>query len=185
MAGSSPALAPSLFQVDPDGDWTGSSVIDDSGNPALFFTAGNDAKATNKENVGLARSTYPTDHDNDLKRWDKDASLAVTQQDGQGIQGQFRDPFVFKDGSTWNMLVGSGVNGQGGTALVYTSSDMTNWQYKGPLYQNNLSPEKLGNVWELPVLLPIKDSLGNQKYIFMVSSCRGASPRILLDWHLG
>ncbi|KRE69695.1 GH32 C-terminal domain-containing protein [Paenibacillus sp. Soil750] len=168
-----PALAPSLFQVDPDGDWTGSSVIDDSGNPALFFTAGNDAKATNKENVGLARSTYPTDHDNDLKRWDKDASLAVTQQDGQGIQGQFRDPFVFKDGSTWNMLVGSGVNGQGGTALVYTSSDMTNWQYKGPLYQNNLYPEKLGNVWELPVLLPIKDSLGNQKYIFMVSPVGG------------
>ncbi|AEI40448.1 GH32 C-terminal domain-containing protein [Paenibacillus mucilaginosus] len=165
-----PALSPELFQVDPDGDWTGSSVIDDAGNPTLFFTAGNDAKPYigSNQNIGVARSTVKQDGDNDLKKWIKESKLAVTQQPGQGKTGEFRDPYVFKDGSTWFMLVGTGIEGQGGTAAVYSTSDpkLMNWTYRGPLYQSNMAAyPHLGTVWELPVLLP----LGNGKHLLAIS----------------
>ncbi|WP_426252058.1 GH32 C-terminal domain-containing protein [Paenibacillus pabuli] len=163
-----PALSPELFQVDPDGDWTGSAVIDDSGNPTLFFTAGNDSRAylNSNQNVGVARSTVQTDGDNDLKKWVKEPKLAVAQQHGKF--GEFRDPYVFKDGSTWFMLVGTGYDGQGGSAAVYstTDPDLMNWTYRGPIYQTNPStyPE-LGGVWELPVMM----SLGNGKHMLAIS----------------
>ncbi|MDI4643512.1 GH32 C-terminal domain-containing protein [Cohnella hashimotonis] len=165
-----PALSPELFQVDPDGDWTGSTVIDDSGNPTILFTAGNDARSymQSNQNVGVARSTVQTDGDNDLKRWVKEQKLAITQQPGQGISGEFRDPYVFKDGSTWFLIIGSGVSGQGGTALVYTTTDpaLMNWTYKGPLYQASTTAYPyLGSVWELPVLLP----LGGGKHLLAIS----------------
>ncbi|WP_036720508.1 GH32 C-terminal domain-containing protein [Paenibacillus harenae] len=165
-----PALAPELFQVDPDGDWTGSAVVDDSGNPTLFFTAGNDSRPymNSNQNVGVARSTVQTDGDNDLKRWVKEPKLAITQQPGQGIQGEFRDPYVFKDGSTWFLLNGTGIAGQGGTAAVYSTTDpsLMDWTYRGPLYQADMASYPfLGPVWELPIILP----LGGGKHLFAVS----------------
>ncbi|WP_407945738.1 GH32 C-terminal domain-containing protein [Paenibacillus puerhi] len=165
-----PALAPELFQADPDGDWTGTAVLDDSGNPTLFFTAGNDSKPyiSSNQNVGVARSTVKTDGDNDLKSWVKERKLAVAQQPGQGKLGEFRDPYVFKDGSTWFMFVGTGIEGQGGTAAVYSTTDpnLMNWMYRGPLYQTNQAEYPyLGAVWELPVLLP----LGKGKHVLAIS----------------
>ncbi|WP_284239681.1 GH32 C-terminal domain-containing protein, partial [Paenibacillus glycanilyticus] len=165
-----PAVSPELFQVDPDGDWTGSAIVDDAGNPTLFFTAGNDSKPyiNSNQNVGVARSTVKQDGDNDLKKWIKESKLAVTQQSGQGKFGEFRDPYVFKDGSTWFMLVGTGIEGQGGTAAVYSTTDpnLMNWTYRGPLYQSNSATyPQLGTVWELPVLLP----LGNGKHLLAIS----------------
>lgn len=62
------ALAPTADSVAPDGVWSGSAAIDDSGNPALFITAGNDSVFPNQA-TGLARSTYATDGDNDLVNW--------------------------------------------------------------------------------------------------------------------
>ncbi|WP_419872623.1 GH32 C-terminal domain-containing protein [Candidatus Pristimantibacillus sp. PTI5] len=165
-----PAISPELFQVDPDGDWTGSAVIDDFGNPTLFFTAGNDSKPYmgSNQNVGVARSTVQTDGDNDLKRWVKESKLAITQQSGQGISGEFRDPYVFKDGSTWFLLNGTGIAGQGGTAAVYSTTDpnLMNWTYRGPLYQANMTNYPfLGPVWELPIILP----LGGGRHLFAIS----------------
>ena len=163
-----PAISPELFQVDPDGDWTGSAVIDDDGNPTLFFTAGNDARPyiQSNQNIGVARSTVLTDGDNDLNNWVKERQLAVAQQPGEGKAGEFRDPFVFKDGDTWFMLVGTGIEGQGGTAAVYSTTDssLMNWDYRGPLYQNT-NYSYLGAVWELPVLLP----LGSGKHVLAIS----------------
>ncbi|WP_254450342.1 GH32 C-terminal domain-containing protein [Cohnella herbarum] len=165
-----PALSPELFQVDPDGVWSGSAVVDDSGNPTLFFTAGNDSKPyiNSNQNMGLARSTVQQDGDNDLMNWVKESKLAVTQQPGQGKLGEFRDPYVFKDGSTWFMLMGTGTDSQGGTAAVYSTTDpnLMNWTYRGPLYISNPSIYPyLGQVWELPVLLP----LGNGKHLLAIS----------------
>jgi sucrose-6-phosphate hydrolase SacC (GH32 family) len=56
------ALAPEAGSETPDGAWAGNAVVDDSGNPALFFTAGND-KATPIQATRLARSTFKDDGD--------------------------------------------------------------------------------------------------------------------------
>ncbi|MEI2396789.1 GH32 C-terminal domain-containing protein [Paenibacillus phytohabitans] len=165
-----PALAPEAGTLDPDGAWSGSAAYDRDGNPVLFYTAGNDALSPNQR-TGLAT---PADlSDPNLEQWVKYPE-PVTEQNGNGIHNEFRDPFVWYDQETdkWYQLVTSGLQDfSSGTALVYVSDDMYNWEYKGPLYvsDRNLYPE-LGTVWELPVLLPLgEDSTGQQKYIFMVN----------------
>lgn len=165
-----PALAPEAGMLDPDGAWSGSAAYDRDGNPVLFYTAGNDALSPNQR-TGLAT---PADlSDPNLEQWVKYPE-PVTEQNGNGIHNEFRDPFVWYDQETgkWYQLVTSGLQDfSSGTALVYVSDDMYNWEYKGPLYvsDRSLYPE-LGTVWELPVLLPLgKDSLGKQKYIFMIN----------------
>ncbi|WP_314175250.1 hypothetical protein [Streptomyces winkii] len=50
--------------------------------------------------------------------------------------GDFRDPFVWKQDGTWFQLVGSGVQTSsgtdlGGTAFLYTSTNLTDWTYAG------------------------------------------------------
>lgn len=165
-----PALAPEAGSLDPDGAWSGSAAYDRNGNPVLFYTAGNDAESPNQR-TGLAVPADLTDPD--LEQWVKHPS-PVTEQNGIGIHNEFRDPFVWYDEDTdlWYQLVTSGLQDfSSGTALVYVSADMYNWEYKGPLYlsDRSLYPE-LGTVWELPVLLPLgTDSNGDQKHIFIIN----------------
>ena len=165
-----PALAPEAGSLDPDGAWSGSAAYDRDGNPVLFYTAGNDSLSPNQR-TGLAT---PADlSDPNLEQWVKYPE-PVTEQNGNGIHNEFRDPFVWYDEEVdkWYQLVTSGLQDfSSGTALVYVSDDMFNWEYKGPLYvsDRSLYPE-LGTVWELPVLLPLgKDSTDKQKYIFIVN----------------
>ncbi len=165
------AVIPGRHDVDPEGAWAGGAVVDDSGVPVIFYTAGDDRKSPNQR-INIARSTYPRDEDNDLNRWNKNPEVVVDQEPGQGIMGEFRDPFVFKDGDTWFMLVTSGVENVGGTALVYSTQDSSfrNWTYRGELYVGDYSAyPKTGRVWELPILLP----LGNSgKHIFLINPAK-------------
>lgn len=67
--------------------------------------------------------------------------------------------------------MGSGIRNVGGTALLYTSTDMINWTYRGPLYVGNYREHPAtGQVWELPVLLPLgEDRQGNTKHILLIN----------------
>ncbi|MGV7117537.1 GH32 C-terminal domain-containing protein [Paenibacillus kyungheensis] len=165
-----PALAPEAGSLDPDGAWSGSAAYDREGNPVLFYTAGNDALSPNQR-TALAKPANLADPN--LEKWVKHPT-PVTEQNGKGIPNEFRDPFVWYDKETdkWYQLVTSGIKDfSSGTALVYVSDDMYNWEYKGPLYESDRTryPE-LGTVWELPVLLPIgKNSAGKEKYIFIIN----------------
>ncbi|MBD0378601.1 GH32 C-terminal domain-containing protein [Paenibacillus sp. WST5] len=164
------ALAPEKNAPDPDGTWSGSATYDENGLPVLFFTAGNDAASPN-QSTGLARSTFMQDGDNDLKTWVKHPVPVTRQEPGKGRFGDFRDPFVFQDGDHYVQLVGSGLDGGGGTALVYTSDNLTDWAYRGPLFESNYAKYPfLGTVWELPVLLPVgKDQEGQTKHILAIN----------------
>ncbi|MFD2671269.1 GH32 C-terminal domain-containing protein [Marinicrinis sediminis] len=175
------AVIPGYQNVDPEGAWAGTSVVDDQNVPVIFYTAGDDrlrATLGSNQNINIARSTYPMDGDNDLNRWEKSPELIVTQEPGEGIPGEFRDPFVFKDGNEWFMLVTSGIqDGQGqsvgGTALVYSTTDSSfesDWTFRGELYVGDFNSYPLtGRVWELPILLP----LGNSgKHIFLINPAK-------------
>jgi sucrose-6-phosphate hydrolase SacC (GH32 family) len=165
-----PALAPEAGTLDPDGAWSGGATYDEDGNPVLFYTAGNDSLSPNQR-TAIATPADLTDPN--LESWVKHP-VPVTEQNGIGIHNEFRDPFVWYDEEVdkWYQLVTSGLQDYtSGTALVYVSDDMYNWEYKGPLYVSDRSvyPE-LGTVWELPVLLPLgTDSQGNKKHIFIIN----------------
>jgi sucrose-6-phosphate hydrolase SacC (GH32 family) len=166
------ALSPQYGQTDPDGCWSGSSVIDDSGIPTLFYTAGDFGKMPNQM-IAAAKSIFAFDKDINLEEWVKQGQQVITQKEGQGYYGEFRDPFVWKEGGTWYMLVGSGVPGSGGTALLYTSDDLVSWEYRKPVFVGNFGKyPKTGKVWELPVLLKLgTDREGNDKHIFIINPC--------------
>ncbi|GGF99176.1 hypothetical protein GCM10010912_49930 [Paenibacillus albidus] len=164
------ALAPEKDHLAPDGIWSGSASYDSSGQPVLFFTAGNNS-VTPDQSVALARSTYLQDGDSDLVRWIKHPEPLIVQEQGLGLTRDFRDPFVWKEDNVWYALVGSGVEGAGGTALAYISTDMIHWTYKGHFYRADFGKYSfLGPIWELPVLLPLgRDAAGAEKHLFLIS----------------
>lgn len=90
-----------------------------------------------------------------LQTWDKHPSNPVIPAIPQGLDLiGFRDPFLWKESDgRWYMLLGSGVKGQGGVALLYRSRDLIDWEYLHPLYMGD--PSVSGINWECPNLLDL------------------------------
>lgn len=177
------AIVPTADSVTPDGVWSGGATLDENGVPLLFFTAGNDAFGRvdgliSNQNIGVA---YPADlSDPELTDWVICDDLAIIQKGGQGRRGEFRDPHIWKEGSTWCMLICSGSTASnGGTALLYTTdtlelqSDGTiaqNWIYRGPIFEMKNQSMLYGKTWELPIVLPVTNEAGTiRKYMFAFS----------------
>lgn len=162
------ALAPDDDGLATDGIWSGSATYAADGSPALFFTAGND---TAKPNQRTGMATPHDLRDPDLVHWDKYPTPVTLQQQGQGRFGEFRDPFVFRDGTRqrWFQLVGSVQPGRSGTALVYESADLRHWTPRGPLF--SIDAKRFPGfeaTWELPVLLPVgKGADGRERHVFL------------------
>lgn len=134
------ALAPTAGD-DQDGCFSGSFALVE-GVPTLYYTG-----YTRERQVQcVATST-------DLRRWTKhpERTIAVPPE-GVGAQ-DFRDPYVFRHGDWWYMVVGASTRGERGQCLLYRSADGIDWQYRHPLYTSpNLA---LGIMWECPNFFPL------------------------------
>lgn len=182
------ALVPTAGSVAPDGVWSGSAALDAAGKPLLFFTAGDDSTFPNQRTGVAACASDPCDRD--LTRWTMGSAPVTVQRGdldvgaGRKVRfGDFRDPFVWRGGDRWFQLVGSGVQTTagadvGGTALLYMSTDHVNWSYAGPLLTGDIGAyPRTGQIWELPVFLPIADAQGRRKYVLLVNPAwKGDSP---------
>lgn len=147
------ALAPADTTVAPHGIWSGSSVRDANGEHLLFFTAGDMSRFPDQA-VAVAR---PRD-----RGWRADPHAVLSMPDSVPgwaaplIPGQFRDPFVWREGERWFLTVGAGLAGVGGVALLFESSNGTQWEQRPPLLVGDVGAfPATGVMWELPVLLPI------------------------------
>ena len=72
----------------------------------------------------------------------------------------FRDPNIWKHGDTYYMVLGSCKDNRG-KALLYTSKDMVDWEYKSVLAESDGS---LGTMWECPDFFPL-----DGKYVLIFS----------------
>jgi len=166
------ALETEKNDLDPDGCWSGSSCIDKNGLPVLFYTAGNNKKFPNQ---GIAMARPDMSENAQLIKWNKNEKLIVEQTIDDGWLGEFRDPFVWLQENTYYMLVGTGdANNGGGNAIIYSSDDLMNWTSHGFLmeYDYELN-EEVGHIWELPVLLPLKNEDGRiVNYILLICACQ-------------
>jgi len=153
-----PESGAQLAEVDLDGCWSGSACMDETGVPVLFYTAGNNRQLPN-QSVAIARPKDASDAV--LKCWEKQG-VVLRQSPREGFLGEFRDPFVFRRGGLYYILVGSGdAENGGGNALVYTSKDLKEFECRG--FAVDYEYEKcteVGHIWELPVLLPLRDERG-------------------------
>lgn len=137
------ALVPSPGP-DAEGCWSG-SVLVDSGKIVIFYTGGDGKRAS----ICMASSE-------DGLHFIKHAANPVIQEPPTNINVQeFRDPFVWKEGTEYRMIIGSGIPDVGGTALLYKSEDLISWKYLGPLLIG--SKENSGVFWEMPVFIEIGD----------------------------
>lgn len=172
------ALETGSGDLDPDGCWSGSSLIDKEGIPRIFYTAGNNNKfpnqfvamATAKRNIGCGLSE---EEGKKLPLWEKYPVPIVEQT--LGWMGEFRDPFVWLEQDTYFMLVGTGdENNGGGNAVLYSSDNLIKWQCHGFFLDYEYEKNKeIGHVFELPVLLPLKDETGRVVcHLFLVCGCQ-------------
>ena len=153
--------------VCPEGIWTGGACIGPDGTPWLAITAGTNTTTWTGQNVAFAHAKDPSDPY--LTDWVIEDKLVITQpsDNSQGEREQFRDPFVWYDDGTYYMMVSTSIPGAGGSAVIYTSENMREWNHRGYLYQcdYNRYPEQ-GAHWECVVMLPISTKDGSQtKYI--------------------
>ena len=109
---------------------TGSVMRDREGLYHLFYTGHNDSG-----NGGLGRECVMHATSTDRKTWEKHPEDTFFSPDGYS-KDDFRDPEVFwaeEDGRYW-MLVAARENALGGVVAKYTSDDLRNWTFEGPLF---------------------------------------------------
>lgn len=144
------ALTPELGSPDEDGCWSGCTV-DHDGTPTFLYTGGSGRDqlpciATGDENL-----TNWTKHpENPIIREAPDSPRVLSTEHWAA---EFRDHCVWFEDDTWFQLIGSGVQDVGGTALLYTSSDLYEWDYQGPILIGDWPGS--GSVWECPELLDL------------------------------
>ncbi|MFR9795740.1 glycoside hydrolase family 32 protein [Streptomyces sp. MS06] len=73
----------------------------------------------------------------------------------------YRDPYVWRAGTDWRMLVGAALDDGRGAALLYTSPDLETWTYLGLFdarRQEQVGDTELhtGEGWECPQYLPAR-----------------------------
>ena len=151
------ALAPELGTADQDGCWSGCAV-DNDGTPTLIYTG---LKA-GEQRPCLATST------DDLRTWQKYAGNPIIPAPPPDLDlVGFRDHSVRKQGDSWYQVIGAGLRGIGGTALLYRSRDLLRWEYLHPILVGDLTqtrPLSTGTMWECPDLFALSG-----KHILVVS----------------
>ena len=151
------ALSPEPGGPDAGGCWSGCARVVD-GRPALYYTG---VDAAGRESVCRAWGS------DDLRTWHKDERNPLIP----GRPGPHRDPFLWRDGSGWHLLLGSDRR-----VLRYDSPDASAWRYGGVFFDAPRSVDglDLGEVWECPQLLRSGDGAA------LVVSCQAPEA----DWPL-
>ena len=99
----------------------------------------------------------------------------IEPPEGLQLKG-FRDHSVWREGNEWHQLIGSGIQGQGGTALLYRSTDLRNWEYLHPILigdANEREPVWTGTMWEC---IDLFDLNGRSVLMFSASNNGHSTP---------
>lgn len=177
------AMAPTADGYDRDGVFSGAIVLDYSGSagnaehtPTAIYTGvappASPREATLKDGVHTWREVQclAVSHDG-MRTWQKAAEpVLASPPEGVSVTG-FRDPCVWREGSEWRMIVGSGFAGKGGAILLYRSSDLRHWTYLHPMIEGGangrkaVNPVDSGVMWECPDFFPLSG-----RYVLLIST---------------
>jgi beta-fructofuranosidase len=142
------ALAPTPDGPDSGGCWSG-SAIDANGATLLFYSG------VFPQTVSLATGSDDMD---DWAKYPANPLIAGPPPGFGGDSADFRDPYVWREGEWWYMVIGSRVADGGGAVLLYRSADLLAWEYRRPLQLGDPSdhtPFSTGTVWECPNLFAL------------------------------
>ncbi|WP_340375463.1 glycoside hydrolase family 32 protein [Streptomyces sp. SS7] len=144
------ALSPAPGGVDADGCFSGNAVSDGD-RLVAFYSANRWDRSPQHQPVTTAAShdggrTFTPRGDLAIPTWPEDCTM-------------YRDPYVWRDGERWRMLVGAALADGRGAALLYESADLETWTYRGPFAGRGQTPVggtglHTGEGWECPQYLP-------------------------------
>jgi beta-fructofuranosidase len=147
------AFAPTPDSQDEGGCWSG-CAFDNGGVPTILYTGA-------RHFHGNQLPCLATTSDDDLIAWTKHPGNPVIAAPPPELdQLGFRDHTVWREGDLWVQGIGSGVRDVGGTVLVYTSPDLVDWTYVGPLLTGDVKDRGalwLGSLWECPQFFRLGD----------------------------
>lgn len=136
---------------DKKGCWSGCVFTDDEltgGKPNIFYTAVDYGRAT----IAQAQPA-----DDDLLTWTKNANNPVINGRPNGLTDDFRDCYVFRNGTDLYMIVGSSKNGVGVTTLHKYDKSTKTWSNDGKLFFSGSNANQDGIFWEMPNITKIGD----------------------------
>lgn len=168
-----PVLAPGS-DYDRLGIWSGHCVLDPENKPAIMYTG-----ASSDTSFGM-HLAYP--ENDDLLSWRKySGNPVVNGTPKQYTRYDFRDPYIWKEDSTYYMAVGFGIdehNTRRGALLLYKSTDLKAWTFLHTLFEGNPAVDDSGVFWEMPVFWK-----ENNKYILLVNKVpHNKEPANALYW---
>ena len=160
------ALAPAPGE---DGCWSGAVVTADDGAPVIVYTSVL-AGALDTGRIALAHG------DPGWRRWTPDpAGPVLPGPPAEPAMTHFRDPFVWRAGDGWRMVVGGGLADGRAAAVQYSSPDLRSWRLDGVLAARAAAerePLATGSVWECVQLFPLDGS-----WVLLVSAWEHGSPQ--------
>jgi beta-fructofuranosidase len=147
------ALSPTPDGADRDGVWSG-CAFDNNGVPTIIYTGA----------IGLygdkQRPCLAVSRDN-LLSFEKHPGNPIIDGPPPDLNViGFRDHAVWEEAGIWYQIVGSGIEGVGGAALLYRSADLINWEYLHPLWvgdKTSREPIWTGEMWECVDFFPLGD----------------------------
>jgi beta-fructofuranosidase len=152
------------------GVWSGTTVFNDEGQPVILYTGVNGQIA----GIGAA---YPLD--DELIKWELEPGNPVIPAAPNNIPNlDFRDPYVWKGGDFFYMIVGSGRAGNnGGILMSYRSADLVEWEQIDPIFESGNIQES-GIFWEMPAMI----LLDSDHWMFVVTPVFSGNPARTLYW---
>ena len=128
--------------------WSGCCVIAPDGTPMIFYTSVN--ACTLLSRASRYAQQWVATGSSDLLNWEKAPMNPILEEaiHGARVPRHWRDPYVWRESDAWYMVIaGKFPSDTGGSALLYRSPDLRQWEYLGLLCQGG--PE-LGRGWECP-----------------------------------
>jgi len=146
------ALTPDPGSPDEHGCWSGCAV--DDGDPVFVYTGGSGG-----DQLPCLATATDSGLDKCVKHPDnpviEDPPAEVDVLSNEHWNAEFRDHDIWFEDGTWHHLIGSGIEDEGGTALLYTGESLVDWEFVGPILVGDRHDD--GGMWECPELLRFED----------------------------
>ncbi|MEC1752438.1 sucrose-6-phosphate hydrolase [Bacillus mojavensis] len=142
------ALAPSDW-FDKNGCYSGSAVVKDD-RLYLFYTGNVRDQDGNRETYQCVAVS------DDGLTFEKKGVVARLPE---GYTAHFRDPKVWEHEGKWYMVIGAQTENMKGQAVLFTSNNLTEWTFLGPITGAGLNGlNDFGYMWECPDLFSLQGS---------------------------
>lgn len=148
-----PELQSDSFGFDMKGVWSGHVIVDQD-TAFAFYTSVNHGDRLAARNPGIAMAMS---RDARLQHWQKRGPVL----DSRAVR-DFRDPWLWRDGDDWHMIVGAALDTGGGLDhyVLRRAGATGQWQRQARFADIDYRHLDIGSViWEMPVFVPLREGV--------------------------